>query len=99
MFEVGKSKRAEVWQTGAALSTLLTIFDTFAFSEQICGQNATTSREKQKLVSEGDFVITRLCYSLRNAVRLLQRVILDLEGYRRFSRWRAATYSSVSGNS
>lgn len=46
-------------------------------------------------------VLKRRCYGLRNVVRLFQRLTLDLEGYRRFSPWRAATpiSSAVSGNS
>jgi transposase len=35
-------------------------------------------------------VLKRRCYGLRNVVRLFQRLTLDLEGYRRFSPWRAA---------
>lgn len=34
-------------------------------------------------------VLKRRCYGLRNVVRLFQRLTLDLEGYRRFSPWRA----------
>jgi len=44
-------------------------------------------------------VLKRRCYGLRNVARLFQRLMLDLEGYRRFSPWRAPTYSGVSGNS
>jgi transposase len=46
-------------------------------------------------------VLKRRCYGLRNVVRLFQRLTLDLEGYRRFSPWRAAApiSSVVSGNS
>jgi len=46
-------------------------------------------------------VLKRRCYGLRNLVRLFQRLTLDLEGYRRFSPWRAVTPISraVSGNS
>jgi transposase len=46
-------------------------------------------------------VLKRRCYGLRNVVRLFQRLTLDLEGYRRFSPWRAAVprCSAVSGNS
>jgi len=46
-------------------------------------------------------VLKRRCYGLRNVVRLFQRLTLDLEGYRRFSPWRAATpiSSALSGNS
>jgi transposase len=44
-------------------------------------------------------VLKRRCYGLRNVARLFQRLTLDLEGYRRFSPWRAATYSAVSGKS
>jgi transposase len=46
-------------------------------------------------------VLKRRCYGLRNVVRLFQRLTLDLEGYRRFSPWRAAAprCSPVSGNS
>jgi transposase len=44
-------------------------------------------------------VLKRRCYGLRNVTRLFQRLTLDLEGYRRFSPWRASTYSAVSGNS
>jgi transposase len=46
-------------------------------------------------------VLKRRCYGLRNVVRLFQRLRLDLEGYGRFSPWRAATpiSSAVSGNS
>lgn len=44
-------------------------------------------------------VLKRRCYGLRNVVRLFQRLTLDLEGYRRFSPWRAPTYSGVSGKS
>jgi len=41
-------------------------------------------------------VLKRRCYGLRNVVRLFQRLTLDLEGYRRFSPWRA-TPSISSG--
>ena len=46
-------------------------------------------------------VLKRRCYGLRNVVRLFQRLTLDLEGYRRFSPWRAASpiSSGVHGNS
>ncbi len=44
-------------------------------------------------------VLKRRCYGLRNAVRLFQRLTLDLEGYRVFSPWRVPTYSNVSGKS
>jgi transposase len=46
-------------------------------------------------------VLKRRCYGLRNVVRLFQRLTLDLEGYRRFSPWRAAPSisSAVHGNS
>ena len=44
-------------------------------------------------------VLKRRCYGLRNVARLFQRLTLDLDGYRRFSPWRASRYSSVSGNS
>ena len=46
-------------------------------------------------------VLKRRCYGLRNVARLFQRLTLDLEGYRRFSPWRAmpATFSAVHGKS
>jgi transposase len=44
-------------------------------------------------------VLKRRCYGLRNVVRLFQRLSLDLEGYRRFSPWRASTFSAVPGKS
>jgi transposase len=46
-------------------------------------------------------VLKRRCYGLRNVVHLFQRLTLDLEGYRRFSSWRAIApiSSAVSGNS
>src|SRR5262245_45366221 len=46
-------------------------------------------------------VLKRRCYGLRNVVRLFQRLTLDLEGYRRFSPWRAVAprCSAISGNS
>ena len=46
-------------------------------------------------------VLKRRCYGLRNVVRLFQRLTLDLEGYRRFSPWRATApiSSAVYGNS
>jgi transposase len=44
-------------------------------------------------------VLKRRCYGLRNVGRLLQRLTLDLEGYRRFSPWRAPLSSGVSGKS
>jgi transposase len=46
-------------------------------------------------------VLKRRCYGLRNVVRLFQRLTLDLEGYRRFSPWRATPpiCSGVHGNS
>lgn len=45
-------------------------------------------------------VLKRRCYGLRNVVRLFQRLTLDLEGYRRFSPWRATpTSSATHGNS
>jgi transposase len=36
-------------------------------------------------------VLKRRCYGLRNVVHLFQRLTLDLDGYRRFSPWRAPT--------
>ena len=36
-------------------------------------------------------VLKRRCYGRRNVVRLVQRLTLDLQGYRRFSPWRATT--------
>jgi transposase len=44
-------------------------------------------------------VLKRRCYGLRNIVRLFQRLTLDLDGYRRFSPWRAPTYSATYGKS
>jgi transposase len=46
-------------------------------------------------------VLKRRCYGLRNVARLFQRLTLDLEGYRRFSPWRATPpiCSGVHGNS
>jgi transposase len=46
-------------------------------------------------------VLKRRCYGLRNVMRLFQRLTLDLEGYRRFSPWRAVAPISraVSGYS
>ena len=46
-------------------------------------------------------VLKRRCYGLRNVRHLFQRLTLDLEGYRRFSPWRATSpiSSSVHGNS
>ena len=41
-------------------------------------------------------VLKRRCYGLRNVVRLFQRRTLDLEGYRRFSPWRATTIASTT---
>jgi transposase len=41
-------------------------------------------------------VLKRRCYGLRNVARLGERLTLDLEGYRRFSPWRA-TPSICSG--
>lgn len=44
-------------------------------------------------------VLKRRCYGLRNVVRLFQRLTLDLDGYRRFSPWRAPTFRGAHGNS
>jgi len=44
-------------------------------------------------------VLKRRCYGLRNVGRLGERLTLDLDGYRRFSPWRAPTYSGAHGNS
>jgi transposase len=44
-------------------------------------------------------VLKRRCYGLRNVTRLFQRLTLDLEGYRRFSPWRAPISSTAHGNS
>ena len=46
-------------------------------------------------------VLKRRCYGLRNVTRLFQRLTLDLEGYRRFSPWRASLSicSDTHGNS
>ena len=41
-------------------------------------------------------VLKRRCYGRRNVVRLVQRLTLDLEGYRRFSPWRATTIPSAA---
>jgi transposase len=35
-------------------------------------------------------VLKRRCFGLYNLRHLFQRITLDLEGYRRFSRWRGA---------
>ncbi len=37
-------------------------------------------------------VLKRRCYGIRNVGRLFQRLTLDVEGYRRFSPWHAATH-------
>jgi transposase len=37
-------------------------------------------------------VLKRRCYGIRNVERLFQRLSLDLNGYRRFSPWSAATH-------
>ncbi len=37
-------------------------------------------------------VLKRRCYGLRNVGRLFQRLTLDLDGYRRFSPWRAGAH-------
>ena len=37
-------------------------------------------------------VLKRRCYGIRNVGRLFQRLTLDLNGYRRFSPWSAATH-------
>jgi transposase len=44
-------------------------------------------------------VLKRRCYGLRNVVRLFQRLMLDVEGYRRFSPWRSPISSAAHGNS
>jgi transposase len=45
-------------------------------------------------------VLKRRCYGLRNVDRLFQRLTLDVDGYRRFSPWRASpTFSASHGNS
>lgn len=46
-------------------------------------------------------VLKRRCYGLRNVARLFQRLTLDLEGYRRYSPWRAtpSISSAVHANS
>jgi transposase len=46
-------------------------------------------------------VLKRRCYGMRNVTRLFQRLTLDVEGYRRFSPWRAPSPISrgVHGNS
>ena len=45
-------------------------------------------------------VLKRRCYGLRNIGRFFQRLTLDVDGYRRFSPWRATTTSrAVHGNS
>jgi transposase len=37
-------------------------------------------------------VLKRRCYGLRNVGRLFQRLVLDVEGYRRFSPWSAPSH-------
>lgn len=37
-------------------------------------------------------VLKRRCYGLRNIGRLFQRLVLDVEGYRRFSPWSASSH-------
>lgn len=37
-------------------------------------------------------VLKRRCYGLRNVGRLFQRLVLDVEGYRRFSPWSASSH-------
>jgi len=44
-------------------------------------------------------VLKRQCYGMRNVGRLFQRLTLDVDGYRRFSPWRASTSSGIHGNS
>ncbi len=44
-------------------------------------------------------VLKRRCYGLRNIGRLFQRLTLDVDGYRRFSPWRALTISRASHGS
>lgn len=40
-------------------------------------------------------VLKRRCYGMRNVGRLFQRLLLDVEGYRRFSLWAAITHSGI----
>lgn len=44
-------------------------------------------------------VLKRRCYGLRNVKHLFQRLTLDLDGYRRFSPWRAPRSRGAHGNS
>lgn len=37
-------------------------------------------------------VLKRRCYGVRNVGRLFQRLVLDVEGYRRFSPWSASSH-------
>ena len=37
-------------------------------------------------------VLKRRCYGIRNVARIFQRLTFDIDGYRRFSPWHAATH-------
>ena len=111
IFDTARSKkdglrRIGYWRARVAKSTL-TCFDAFlklldTWLDLIA--NYFINRQSSGFVEGLNNklkVLKRRCYGLRNVVRLFQRLTLDLEGYRRFSPWRAAAprCSPVSGNS
>lgn len=111
IFDTARSKadglrRIRLWQWRVVRSGL-SCFDAFlklldSWSEQIANYfiNHQTSSFVEGLNNKLK-VLKRRCYGLRNVARLFQRLTLDLEGYRRFSPWRATSSisSAVHGNS
>jgi len=111
IFDTARSKadglrRIRLWQWRVVRSGL-SCFDAFlklldSWSEQIANYfiNHQTSSFVEGLNNKLK-VLKRRCYGLRNVARLFQRLSLDLEGYRRFSPWRATSSisSAVHGNS
>jgi transposase len=109
IFDTARSKadglhRIQFWRQRAARSGLA-CFDTFlklldCRLDLIANYliNHQTSSFVEGLNNKLE-VLKRRCYELRNVGRLFQRLTLDLHGYRRFSPWRAPTYSAPHGNS
>jgi hypothetical protein len=57
-------------------------------------------KSKSGLINTKLKVLKRRCYGVGNIGRFFQRLTLDVDGYRRFSPWRASPISRVlHGNS
>jgi transposase len=109
IFDTARSKADGLWRIGCwrrrVAKSGLTCFDGFlklldTWLDRIANYfiNHQTSAFVEGLNNKLK-VLKRRCYGLRNVTRLFQRLTLDLEGYRRFSPWRAPTSRAAHGNS